>query len=398
MPNFKTIAEALKALKPESSSLETLDEAMATVALHYDYNHGAVHIGENGKPYHGHAVKNLAEFQEAIQNKDLVYIMPTIDDYIDAYTELSNADAADANLTTTRSGVIAFAGTKDTEWGTDFTYKIRFKSKYINKDYILKIVGQNNVELANLILATYKQTFNTDQFCDVVIYKKDSKELTSDKTVVTFYPTTLAKVEKLIRECNVYDDERNTASLNVKDQFLIIQNPCNKEELEFIVVKPLSITSSNIVRKKGIDNNTKYNSGVFYSPSKSSYITFELDDEITNRLKDTSNNNKTYAKSSRLTSVAKNTFRLAAAKKIFNTEYTGADNFRQRYVDDLISVWVSDLDSGVSFIHREPKIREYIAKKFGVKEDEDYKRYHSILRNIKRNLFNQWSKINHYQE
>ena len=76
-----------------------------------------------------------------------------------------------------------------------------------------------------MILATYKQTFNTDQFCDVVIYKKDSKELTSDKTVVTFYPTTLAKVEKLIRECNVYDDERNTCPLKCQDQFLIILNP-----------------------------------------------------------------------------------------------------------------------------------------------------------------------------
>ena len=89
MPNFETINEALKALN--------LKESFDTAELHYNYNHGIENISENGKPYHGHAAKNTTEFQEAIKNKDLVYLMPSIDMYKNAAKELADAPTADAN-------------------------------------------------------------------------------------------------------------------------------------------------------------------------------------------------------------------------------------------------------------------------------------------------------------
>lgn len=386
MPNFETINEAFKTLN--------LKESFDTAELHYNYNHGIQNIDDNGKSYHGHAAKNTAEFQEAIKNKDLVYLMPNIDVYKNAAKELADAPTADVNITTTKTGVVAFAGTKDVEWGSDFTYKIRFKSKYISKEYITSVIGGGNSFIANVMFDSYKNTFNTDQFCDVVIFKNDKRQLTTNKSIVSFYPAKLSRIEKLIRDCNVYTDKRNTAETNIKEQILVVQNPCSKDKLDFIVVKPLSITSKNLTRKGGVDNMTIYNSGVFYSPSKNEHVIFKLDDEINKQLKD--DDDKTYSKASKLTAVAKDTFKLAATKKIFNTEYTGSDNFRQRYVNDLISVWASDLASAIDFIYKEPSIRYNIYKKYGVKEIDDYYKYQNILRDIKSNITYQWKKTADY--
>lgn len=388
MPNFETISEAFKALN--------LKESFDTAELHYNYNHGIQNIDDNGKSYHGHAAKNTTEFQEAIKNKDLVYLMPNIDIYENAAKELADAPTADVNTTTTKTGIVAFAGTKDIEWGADFTYKIRFKSKYISKEYMTSLLGGGTASIVNVMFDSYKNTFNTDRFCDVVIFKNDKRQLTTNKSIVSFYPATLSRVEKLIKACNVYTDERSTAETNVKEQILVVENPCSKDTLDFIVVKPLSITSKNLTRKGGVDNMTIYNSGVFYSPSKNEHVIFKLNDEINKQLKD--GDGKTYSKASKLTAVAKDTFELAATKKIFNTEYTGSDNFRQRYVNDLISVWASDLDSAIDFIYKEPSIKNSIYKKYGVEEIDDYYKYQNILRGIKSNIAYQWKKTADYED
>lgn len=348
--------------------------------------------------YKKHVCANLSELEQKFNevsnskyNAELFYFGLTEQEYINEAKELSNEDFADATKTTTISGTIGFKGKPEEEWDDCF-YIVRNPSKLINKNYFLEKV-KNNTAIANMLWEAYVDHAKTDKFVDVCITKgNDEFANTSNKSILTFYPSDINKIERLKDSCLNYYDERGQVDQAKKDQFLVIiptyyvKN--NDLGLRGYVVKPTSISESKINRgHRGIDNMLSYKKGIYTDGNE--IFTFNTEDETT-RMKDKEGNH--YALSSRNPTIAKKTFEKTACKHIFNT-LEGRTSFRQNYIDNAICKWFSNYGELWNFLKNEPKIISLLKNRLGIDDSDDYTRYISKLNSLYTQLKLQWMKL-----
>lgn len=333
------------------------------------------------------AEKKFNEIKNSDYSKELFYIGLSEPEYIQEARNLSNENFADATKTTTISGVIGFKG-KPEEDRDDCFYIIRNPSKFVSKNYLTK----KYPGFGEILWEEYIKHAGTDKFVDVCITKGEDKFAdTSNKSILTFYPAPLDKMERLKDACLNYYDEKGQMNQALKNQYLlVIPTYYIKQDdlgLRGYIVKPTSVNERKLDRgDRGVDNMLAYKKGEYIYKNK--IIPFKTEDE-TSRLRDKEGNE--YALSSRNPTLAKKTFEKAACKSIFNEE--GRTNFRQKYIETAICKWFSNFDKLVNFLQNEPTFLNLLKEKFGISETEDYRMFRSKLNELTSSLSRQWEEL-----
>lgn len=377
-------------------AFKELNESFPGAEAHYNWNPQVQtnvysKDGINPSEAHGHVASNMMKLQKAFEMHYgfPLYFNLSLEQYEKEAEDLARASTSNNTWESTHTGIESFVGTKDLTWGSDFIYKIRFRSKLLNKNFFEKAFGDNS-QLANMVWNMYVANYGTDQFSDVVIYK-NNKDAKTDPEIVTFYPATLDNVERLIERCRQYDDSGSVIDENDLSAKLVIIDSLSRgygrgkvpgySELKCLIAAPTKISTSNKKRDNGIDNYVAYEKGVLYDPVTDKLYPFDVE-ELQHWKDNTSLSSKTPAK-------AREAFRKAALKVYADIR---GKTFRSDSTDRAPYFWATSFNDAKNILNNSQEIKDKF-NSWGLDDMEDYPRYDSNIQSIGRVLLRNWDKV-----